>query len=1106
MLIVRVLGGLALEVDGTTVPAPGGRCGSLLAWVALHPGMQPRSRVAARLWPDVLDESARRSLRTAVLDLRRALGPDAESYLNATRDELGLWPPEQVWVDIRAFRSAVAEGRLEQALELAGGELLPELEHDWVYDARDAHNRKVEGVLEQVADDAEERGELATAIEYTHRLLDMDPLAEEHARALIRRLAAAEDRAAALAVYERHRERLRTELRMAPSASTRALVEQIRTDAGGVEVGEAGPAQPVALPVALKMHTSKPLFGRAAELERLTSRWRQVGGEGELHCAVLAGDPGIGKTRLGAELCRIAQADGATVLYGRCHEDGPFPYAAFVEALRGYVTETALAQLAPQHAERFSETVVAGAGERAGEALRLFDAVVSLLIAAARSASVVLAFDDLHWADRPTLRLLDHLTRTAVESPILVLGTYRETELGDDHPLGATLARLRRERRLDHLRLDGLDEQAVSELAHASSSGTPPASLIHAVFEQTEGNPYFVEEFVRELGDAQTIADLGVPESIQDLIGRRLGRLSESTRAIVSAASVVGAEFDIEVLRLATEAEDDALVDALDEAVAAHVVAELPRRVGSYGFAHALVRETLYGRLSATRRARLHGRVGRAIEQRYADDLENHLAMLARHHELSGDTVGALHNHRLAGDAAARVHAVDDALEHYSRALDAAAELELDVADPVVYGARQARAVLRQRAGNLRGALEDGEAAVAGARAAGDAHGEIEALNHCGLIRRFDDVEGAIACHEAALRVAQGAGDAHAEVATLARLSTVYAKQLRLDEAVQLGDRALQIARNGHDDVIAIALDAVKLAALQVGDLRTLDETTARLLELHDQAGQAWELYWLDDWVLLERAFLHIATARWDDALAAVGEAMSANRRLRNRIAEPVFLDALCWIERSRGDHESAIAHGREAVELARLLETVETSAWTNATLGWALLEAGDAGSAHDHLKRGMTDARTVGARAQELRCTALLAWASWELDDRERSLDLADRAEELVATISAPAGQTFLLGAHAALAVARVRLSLGAPERGLALVAPVLAAARDAGWVETIAYASLLDGSCRVALGHGEAGAAVIAESLELANAAGLRWVEREAQTKLDEVRAALR
>ena len=332
----------------------------------------------------------------------------------------------------------------------------------------------------------------------------------------------------------------------------------------------------------------------------------------------------------------------------------------------------------------------------------------------------------------------------------------------------------------------------------------------------------------------------------------------------------------------------------------------------------------------------------------------------------------------------------------------------------------------------------------------------------------------------------------------------VYANQLRLDESIACANEALAIAAD--DEAVAVALDAVKLAALQLGDLALLDRTTARLLDLHRRAGEAWALHWLDDWVLLERAFVPIARARWEEALAAVDEAIAANRRFCNRCAEPIFHDALAWIHRSRGDHARAIELGGDAVELAEALANAEWTAWTNATLGWTLLEAGDAARAADHLERGLAAAEATGAHAQLLRCTSLLAWAAWELGERDRAVRLADRADALVAGITAPPGRTFLLGAHAPLAVARVRLAAGAPDAAIGLLAPVLAAARDSGWVETVCSASLLQGECLAALGERAAGGAAIEDGLELARAAGLAWLEREAQHRLRGLTAAPR
>jgi len=1084
MLVVRILGGLSAEADGAPVSVPAGRCASLLAWLALHPGMQPRSRIAARLWPEVLDESARASLRTAVLDLRRAIGPAAARHLESTREEIGLGPPGEVWVDAAAFTGALQEGRLEEALALAGGELLPGLDHEWAFAAREAHAEQMARLLEQLAASAEAAGDTAAAIEHTRRLTALDPLAEEPVRALMRRLTSAGDRAAALAAYERHRERLGSDLGVVPSAPTRLLVEEIRSaESPGVTAKDGAPraapplSEPVPLPEALARHAAKPLFGRATELDRLAARWETTGTGGGLRCILLAGEAGAGKTRLLAELCRRAHADGGTVLYGRCHEDAGFPYAPFVEALRAFVAalpaghlppeaSSGLAPLVPQLADG---ALPSPGGDPEAEALRIFDGVVTLLVDAVRSGAVLLALDDLHWADRPTLRLLEHVARSAADAAILVVGTYRDTELTDELPLSATLARLRRERLLEQVEVGGLAEPDVAALVHAYAAEAPDAALVEAVVAQTGGNPYFVEELVSEIGDvgsanaAARLADAAVPQNLQDIIARRLTRLPDDVGDVVSAGTVLGMEFDVATLSALTDIAEDPLLDALEQAVRARLAVELPVGGGRFAFEHALVRATLYGRLSATRRARLHGRAAEVIAERHADDLVDRFPALARHHALAGDLRGALRYRRLAGDAAARVHAAESALAHYSGALRAAAALGLGDGDRDVYAARLGRSVLRQRAGDLRGALEDSEAATAGAVAAGDAAVEIAALNQCGYVQRFHDLDAAIASHEAALAVAERAGDVRAQVPTLARLSIIAASRLRLDDAVDLGERALAIAdQTGDPEAIAVALDAVKLAALQIGDLASLDAATARLLDLHRRAGDEWGLYWLDDWVLLERAFIPIAAGRWDAAHAAVEAAVDANRRLRNRVAEPVFLDARARLACSRGDHDAAVRHGLDALGLAEELGTLEFIAWTSATLGWALLEAGRADEAAGRLASGREAASTIGARGQLLRCTAMLAWAMAESGDPGAAAMLAEEGESMLAQVTAPPGRTFLFGAHAQLAIARVWLQAGDPARARRVLEPVRAAAEEAGWVDTAAAASELLAAAR--------------------------------------------
>ena len=218
MLRARVLGDLTIELDGSELEPPASRrARALLGFLALDRRMHARSSLAPRFWPAVLDESARTSLRSALSALRRALGPDADRYLIATRDEVGLAGHTLVWTDVAEFDRYVREGRLEDALELSRGELLAGLDDDWVYERRDEHRERVASVLARLAADAEGAGDLERAITHTRRQVALDPLAEEPQRALMRRLAAAGDRAGAVRTYERLGQQLRDELRIAPS-------------------------------------------------------------------------------------------------------------------------------------------------------------------------------------------------------------------------------------------------------------------------------------------------------------------------------------------------------------------------------------------------------------------------------------------------------------------------------------------------------------------------------------------------------------------------------------------------------------------------------------------------------------------------------------------------------------------------------------------------------------------------------------------------------------------------------------------------------------------------------------------------------------------------
>src|SRR3954452_11393986 len=499
MLRVRVLGGLSLEAGGPPLALPASRpARELLAWLALHPGPHPRLELAMRFWPDVLATSARASRRTPLHELRRAVGDEP---LVVDRETVGL---ARAWVDALEVERLAREGRAEDALALCTGEPLVGIESDWASAARDEHRDRVAELLTALAEGAPDSG---SALRWARELARLDPLSEDAARRLMSLHAAAGDRAAAIAAYSRVADRLRRDLGIPPSRRTRELLAEIRAGKAGEgrdRDAAAAPARPP-FPAALAARGA-PLAGRAGALAAVVAALAP-GGRGIL---LVAGEPGIGKTRLLAEAGRIAHAGGATVLYGRCHEELLTPYEPFVEAL------TALAgtvEPAPELARLVPAFGPAPAGPSPeGERWRLFEAVAALL-----APPAVLLLDDLHWADAGTLRLLAHLLRRP--APPAVAGAYRDTEISRTHPLAGALADLRRDGLVERLPPRGLDEPAggpAGERRHRPrepagaqlvESRHGPGELAAALHRETGGNPFFVEEVLRHL------AASGVPQT-----------------------------------------------------------------------------------------------------------------------------------------------------------------------------------------------------------------------------------------------------------------------------------------------------------------------------------------------------------------------------------------------------------------------------------------------------------------------------------------------------------------------------------------------------------------------------------------------------------------
>jgi class 3 adenylate cyclase/tetratricopeptide (TPR) repeat protein len=393
--------------------------------------------------------------------------------------------------------------------------------------------------------------------------------------------------------------------------------------------------------------------GRDAELRELREAVDEArGGKGEL--LLLVGEPGIGKTRTAEELATYAQVKGMRVHWGRCHEAAGAPaYWPWAEAIRSYVRDAdpvglawelgssaaEVARIVPELREHLGSVPEAGDPTTEEARFRLFDSVTSFLTAAARARPMMLVLDDLHWADEPSLLLLRFLAGSLADSGLLVVGAYRDVELGRHHPLARTVSELAAAERTHRVQLRGLDERSIERYIELSTGQSPPPGLAGAVLERTDGNPFFATELIRLLASegnleraASDAGGLAIPEGVKEVVGRRLDRLSESANEVLTTAAAIGRRFSFDVLERACEDRNrHEVASALAEAVAARIVTESDRVPGRYSFSHALVRETLYAEIPGTRRATIHGRIAAALEDLHGPEPSEALAELAHH-------------------------------------------------------------------------------------------------------------------------------------------------------------------------------------------------------------------------------------------------------------------------------------------------------------------------------------------------------------------------------------------------------------------------------------------------------------------------------------------
>ena len=682
-------------------------------------------RLIDALWGDLDQATALKRLWVTVTRLRRVIDAGGKSGESALRKVAGgyLLAVRPGDLDVEVFESRMQDGcrTLEagdarrakdlfgEALGMWRGPALADVAHREFAQPEIRRLEELRLTAIEARIDAELRlAEHAGLVGELEMHVAAHPGRERLAGQLMLALYRCGRQAEALEVYARARAYLSRELGLEPGPALQAMQADVLAQSPALQPGgDAGPSMSdaaadeetaapdgrvvLALPRSLHVHAGLPFVGRDAQLERLRECWKRVGA-GMRSAVVITGEPGIGKTRLAAELGEIVLTQHALVLYGRCDEELAVPYQPFVEALRPYARavglprlRTELGDLAPELGRMLPELTGLGEpvrGDPESERFALFESVAALFEAMTRQQPALVVLDDLHWATDPTLLLLRHLLRSDRHFSVLVLCTYRETELNRGGSLARLLANLQRDTGTECMTIGGLDEPAIAALLHAmvGPAAQPHAArLVPELRAQTAGNPFFLCGLLANLSEAgqrsrpsasaSSAEQLEAPESVRQVISDRVSRLSAAAVDALRVAAVAGPRFSFVLLERVL-GERSGLLDALDEAVAARLLTEVED--GDYAFAHALVRQTIYEELGSAWRMRLHRRLGEALET--LGDVESHVDALAYHFAQTaadGQGVKAADYALTAGrDATARL-GHDEAAAHYERGLRA---------------------------------------------------------------------------------------------------------------------------------------------------------------------------------------------------------------------------------------------------------------------------------------------------------------------------------------------------------------------------------------------------------------------------------------------------
>ena len=784
----RLLGGLRIERSGAAAELDPPRARVLAAYLLVHRDRpHPRAHLAYTLWPESDEAQARTNLRKTLHQLRRSL-PDVEGLLAIDARALRWRSEAELELDVARFEESIERARLAEAageldverehLEAAAGlyrgDLLPEIYEDWLEHERERLRERFGHVLERLLDVLWLQRDDRAAVGYAQRLVQHDPLVESSYRQLMRLHARSGERAKALHVYHRCASVLHEQLRMTPGEETVALYEDVLR----LEPESGMPETRAPVGVGSAVVSEAPLVGRRRELSRLRAAWAEARG-GRPGLVFVTGDSGIGKTRLVEDFARTLPRHEAAVVATHCHATGDsLAFAPLIALLRTPVLRSALQDLEPVwrlEAGRLlpelddEATRATGPLTEGWQRRRLFEALSHAMLA---SQPLIAFVDDVHWCDGDTLDWLHYLLRFGTSARFMLVLTARTHELDARARLRGILEDLERDALVTRIELAPLAVEETMTLARSLHQHDPEPEALAALVDQTEGNPLFVVEMVREGALATSTPAIAraerpattLPRRLRAVIASRLERLSAGSSELLGMAAVIGREFDFDLLVQVSRRDEDAVVTSLDELWRRRIVRELG--AGQYDFSHDKLREVAYGELSLTRRKLLHRYTAEALEALDAGEREGVHGQIAFHYDRAGYAERAIVHYQRTAEAARSLYAHEEALFSYRRGLELVDELPVTTAlEPwrrLVAGEfEEGRGDIIALQGLHQDASERFERALE--HRSGDAITCARLWRKIGLSRtaqyRYDEALGAFEAAEAALGTAAAAAD-----------------------------------------------------------------------------------------------------------------------------------------------------------------------------------------------------------------------------------------------------------------------------------------------------------------------------------------------------------